>query len=432
MKDPEKITFITLGCSKNTVDSEQAMAQFRLNRFAVDWEEYQNPAENVIINTCGFIGDAKEESVQTILHFVDLKSKGKIKKLFVVGCLVKRYKAELQTEIPEVDGFYGVNFLKQLIEDIGLQYFPAHLKTKTRSTPNHYSYLKIAEGCNRQCSFCAIPQIRGKHISKTIEDIIDEAKILVADGVKEIILISQDLVYYGKDNYGEFKLAELVDRLAQLDGLHWLRLHYLHPLFFDDKLLGIMEEHKNICRYIDIPVQHISDKMLQIMRRGITKEETIHLLDKIRKTLPDAVIRTTLLVGHPGEGQAEFDELKQFVSDFGFDRLGVFTYSHEENTPAYLLEDKISQKTKEKRRDELMEIQQEISLAKNQKIVGKSIEVLIDRVESDFYFGRTQFDSPEVDNEVLIPVEENLKIGDFYNIKITEAGEYDLTGEVVE
>ncbi len=427
----KKITFITLGCSKNTVDSEQAMNQFCLNRFAVDWEEYQNPAENVIINTCGFIGDAKEESIQTILHFTDLKNKGKIKKLFVVGCLVERYKADLQKEIPEVDGFYGVNFLKQLIEDIGLQYFPAHLKTKTLSTPNHYSYLKIAEGCNRQCSFCAIPKIRGKHISKTIDDILEEAKILIAEGVKEIILISQDLVYYGKDNYGTFKLAELIDKLAQLDGLHWLRLHYLHPLFFDDALLAVMQKHKNICRYIDIPVQHISDRMLQIMQRGITKEEIIRLLEKIRKILPDAVIRTTLLVGHPGEGQNEFNELKQFVSDFEFDRLGVFTYSHEENTPAYLLKDEIPQKTKEKRRDELMEIQQEISLSKNQKMVGKTIEVLIDRVEADFYFGRTQFDSPEVDNEIVIPIEENLKTGDFYTVIVTEAGEYDLTGEVV-
>ncbi len=430
--DKQIINFITLGCSKNTVDSEQAMAQFRLNGFKIQWEAYQNTGENVIINTCGFIGDAKEESIETILYFADLKNKGKIKKLFVVGCLIERYKTEMQAEIPEVDGFYGVNFLPQLIEDIHLQYYPGHLQKRIVSTPAHFAYLKIAEGCNRRCSFCAIPQIRGKHISKSMENILEEAEQLIAGGVKEIILISQDLVYYGKDNYGQFKLAELVEKLAEMDGLRWLRLHYLHPLFFDDELLSVMKNHKNICRYIDLPVQHISDKMLKIMQRGITKNETIRLLEKIRNTLPDAVIRTTLLVGHPGEGRKEFNELKQFVRDFGFDRLGVFTYSHEENTPAYSLEDKITQKTKEKRRDELMAVQQEISLLKNRKSVGKVFTTLIDRAEGEFYIGRTQFDSPEVDNEIMIPVESKLNIGKFYEIKIVEAHEYDLIGKVVK
>ncbi len=431
MKQKTKtIDFITLGCSKNLVDTEQAMQQFRLNEFKVEWEQYTPVAENVIINTCGFIGDAKDESVQTILYFADLKEKRKIKNLYVVGCLVERYKKELETEFPEVDGFYGVNFLPQLMEDIHLQYYPEHLKTRLISTPPHYAYLKIAEGCNRQCSFCAIPNIRGKHNSKTIETILDEAKQLIAGGVKEIILISQDLVYYGKDYYGKFKLVELVDKLAQLDGLEWLRLHYLHPLFFDEDLLKIISKHKNICRYIDIPIQHISDKMLKLMQRGITKVETVALLNRIRENLPDAIIRTTLLVGHPGETRKEFNELKQFVKDFGFDRLGIFTYSHEEHTPAYEMADTITNKTKEKRRDELMEIQQEISLSKNQNRIGKSFKVLIDRVEDDYFVGRTEYDSPEVDNEVLIPIKNKLQIGQFYNVKIVDADSYDIIGEI--
>ncbi len=432
MKKNGNITFITLGCSKNLVDSEVALKQFDLNRWNVTWEEYQNPSENVIINTCGFIGDAKQESIETILNFAGLKNQGKIKKLFVVGCLVERYKAELQTEIPEVDGFYGVNFLPQLIEDIHLQYFPEHLKTRILSMSRHYAYLKIAEGCNRQCSFCAIPEIRGKHVSKPVETVMGEAKRLIDSGVKEIILISQDLVFYGKDNYGQFRLAELVEKLASLEGLKWLRLHYLHPLFFDEKLLTVIKEHRNICRYIDIPIQHISDKMLKIMQRGISKAETIRLLEKIRKELPDAVIRTTLLVGHPGEGRKEFNELKRFVAGFGFDRLGVFTYSHEENTPAYLLQDKLLQKTKEKRSNELMTIQQEISLSKNRKMIGKIIETLIDRVEGDFFIGRTEFDSPEVDNEIIISIDNKLEIGKFYQVEIVDAQEYDLIGKIVK
>jgi len=431
MKQTTKtVDFITLGCSKNLVDTEQAMQQFRLNNFNIEWEQYTTVAENVIINTCGFIGDAKEESVQTILYFADLKEKGKIKKLYVVGCLVERYKKELAAEFPEVDGFYGVNFLPQLMEEIHLQYYPNHLKTRVISTPPHYAYLKIAEGCNRQCSFCAIPSIRGKHSSKTIETILEEAKHLIANGVKEIILISQDLVYYGKDNYGKFKLVELVDKLAQLDGLEWLRLHYLHPLFFDEALLKIINKHKNICRYIDIPIQHISDNMLNLMQRGISKVKTIELLNRIRKKIPDAVIRTTLLVGHPGETRKDFNELKQFVKQFEFDRLGIFTYSHEENTPAYAMADTITQKTKEKRRDELMEIQQEIALSRNQKMIGKSFKVLVDRVEEDYFVGRTEYDSPEVDNEVLIPIKNKLQIGQFYNVKIVDADIYDIIGEI--
>jgi len=431
MKQTTKtVDFITLGCSKNLVDTEQAMQQFRLNGFSAEWEQYSTFSENVIINTCGFIGDAKEESVQTILYFADLKEKGKIKKLYVVGCLVERYKTELEAEFPEVDGFYGVNFLPQLLEDIHLQYYPKHLKTRLISTPPHYAYLKIAEGCNRQCSFCAIPNIRGKHSSKTIETILDEAKQLIAGGVKEIILISQDLVYYGKDNYGKFKLVELVDKLAQLDGLEWLRLHYLNPLFFDEELLKIINKHKNICRYIDMPIQHISDNMLKLMQRGITKAETVELLNNIREKLPDAVIRTTLLVGHPGETRKDFNELKQFVKQFEFDRLGIFTYSQEENTPAYAMADTMTQKTKEKRRDELMEIQQEIALSRNQKLIGKSFKVLVDRVEEDYFVGRTEYDSPEVDNEVLIPIKNKLQIGQFYIVKIVDADMYDIIGEI--
>lgn len=431
MMQKKTINFITLGCSKNTVDTEQTMQQFLANNYHVQWEEYNQSADNVIINTCGFIGDAKEESIQTIIYFENLKQLGKIKKIYVVGCLVERYKKELEQEFPLVDGFYGVNFLPQLLASIQLQYYPEHLKTRVISTPSHYAYLKIAEGCNRQCSFCAIPQIRGTHISKTINTILDEARELIAKGVKEIILISQDLVYYGKDYYKEFKLTELVEQIAQLKGLQWLRLHYLHPLFFDEKLLTLIKQHKNICSYIDIPIQHISDKMLKIMQRGISKKETIRLLEKIRKILPDAAIRTTLLVGHPGEGKKEFNELKQFVTDFEFDRLGVFTYSHEENTPAYLMADNMSRKIKESRKDELMEIQRDISYGKNKKMRGKTIEVIIDSFETDYFIGRTQFDSPGVDNEVLIPAKYNLKVGNIYRVVIESVGDYELTGKVL-
>lgn len=426
----KEITFITLGCSKNVVDSEVAIEQFKLNKWDVNWENYNTPSENVIINTCGFIGDAKQESIDTILFFANLKNQKKIKRLFVVGCLVQRYKKELLTEIPEIDAVYGIEFLPQLINDIDLEYFPKHLQNRILTTPRHYSFLKIAEGCNRHCSFCAIPLIRGNHTSKKIETIVSEAEKLVALGVKEIILISQDLVFYGKDNYGDFKLTELVEKLAQINSLQWLRLHYLHPRYFSDNLLNVMERNQNICRYFDMPIQHISDTMLKTMRRGISKAETIAVLEKIRKILPDAAIRTTLLVGHPGEGRKEFNELYRFVRDFRFDRLGVFIYSHEENTPAYKMENIISKRTKQNRYDKLMNLQQQISLEKNREKIGSTIKVIIDRNEDKYFIARSQFDSPEIDNEILIPISENLIVGKFYDVAITEANEYDLIAKI--
>jgi len=388
-------------------------------------------AEMVIVNTCGFIFDAKQESIETILQFANQKKIGKVRKLFVMGCLSERYKSDLIKEIPEVDGFYGVNELETIINDLGKQYYPL-LHANRDLTTGHYAYLKIAEGCNRQCSFCAIPLIRGKHISRTQEDILTEARELAQNGTKEMILISQDLTYYGMENGGNARLAELVDSLASVDGLDWIRLHYAYPARFPLDLLDVIKSSEKVCKYLDIPFQHISDHILKSMRRGIDKKQTYELINKIRKAVPGIALRTSLMVGYPGETEEDFQELADLVSEVRFDRLGVFTYSHEEDTHAFKLEDNIPEAVKVERMQYIMDLQSGISLLKNQEKIGHEYKVMIDREEGDYLIGRTEFDSPEVDNEVLIR-KGNLVIepGTFQQVNIIDADTYDLTGEIV-
>jgi len=432
-----KINVVTLGCSKNTVDSEFLMKQLAANNIELVHDSNDTDCEVVIINTCGFISDAVNESINTILEFVRLKQNGILKHIFVIGCLVERYKKVLQAEIPEIEEYFGVNNFNEIIESLNKKYGEFHFHQelvgeRMLTTPKHYAYLKISEGCDRTCAFCAIPMIRGKHISKSIEVLVDETKHLVAAGTKEIILIAQDISYYGIDLYGKQMLAPLVEQLAKIVGVEWLRLHYAYPANFPFEVIEIMKQNSNICRYLDIPFQHINDKMLKTMRRNYTKDDTIQLINKLRTEIPEIAIRTTFLVGHPGEHQEFFEELKQFVQQQRFERLGVFTYSHEEGTKSYKTwRDYIAGRTKKERRDELMEIQQEISFELNQKKVGQTYKVLIDSIEGEFFVGRTEFDSPEVDNEVHIAKStNNLQVGNFYQIKIKEATDYDLMGEV--
>ena len=388
-------------------------------------------AEMVIVNTCGFIFDAKQESIETILQLADQKKKGNVRKLFVMRCLSERYKSDLIKEIPEVDGFYGVNELETIIHDLGKQYYPL-LHANRDLTTGHYAYLKIAEGCNRQCSFCAIPLIRGKHISRTQEDILSEARDLAQNGTKEIILISQDLTYYGMENGGKASLAELVDSLATVDGLDWIRLHYAYPAKFPFDLLDVMKSNEKVCKYLDIPFQHISDHILKSMRRGIDKKQTYELIDRIRDAVPGIALRTSLMVGYPEETEEDFRELADFVSEVKFDRLGAFTYSHEEDTYAFNLEDNIPEKIKAERMQYIMDIQSGISFLKNKEKIGHKYKVMIDREEGDYLVGRTEFDSPEVDNEVLIR-KGNMPVdpGTFQQVQIIDADTYDLTGEIV-
>jgi ribosomal protein S12 methylthiotransferase len=430
MKKSNAFTIISLGCSKNTVDSEVLSRQLHLNHYSVNWEKFEDASPNVIINTCGFIDDAKQESIDTILYFAQKKQLHEIERLYVIGCLSQRYKKELTAEIPEVDAFLGTNDLPVLLKLINADYYPQHIIERTLSTPSHYAYLKIAEGCNRNCSFCAIPLIRGQHKSKPLKQIVEEAKLLINKGVQEIILISQDVVFYGYDKTRKYQLIDLVKALLKLEGYKWLRLQYLHPKLFPLELLSIMKENPKLLPYIDIPVQHISDSVLNAMHRGISKKETLDLLSKIRKEIPNAVIRTTLLVGHPGETKQDFDELRTFVSDFQFDRLGVFTYSHEEGTPAGNLNDDVPNNIKSRRKNTLLKLQQEISLQKNKKRIGQVLEVVIDRVEESVSIGRSVYDSPEVDNEVIIE-NEQLNVGQFYNVEIIDAQEYDLFGKIM-
>jgi len=430
MKKSNAFTIISLGCSKNTVDSEVLSRQLHLNHYSVNWEKFEDASPNVIINTCGFIDDAKQESIDTILYFAKKKQLHEIERLYVIGCLSQRYKKELTAEIPEVDAFLGTNDLPVLLKLINADYYPQHIIERTLSTPSHYAYLKIAEGCNRNCSFCAIPLIRGQHKSKPLKQIVEEAKLLINKGVQEIILISQDVVFYGYDKTRKYQLIDLVKALLKLEGYKWLRLQYLHPKLFPLELLNIMKENPKLLPYIDIPVQHISDSVLNAMHRGISKKETLDLLSKIRKEIPNAVIRTTLLVGHPGETKQDFDELRTFVSDFQFDRLGVFTYSHEEGTPAGNLNDDVPNNIKSRRKNTLLKLQQEISLQKNKKRIGQVLEVVIDRVEESVSIGRSVYDSPEVDNEVIIE-NEQLNVGQFYNVEIIDAQEYDLFGKIM-
>ncbi|MEI6817878.1 MAG: 30S ribosomal protein S12 methylthiotransferase RimO [Bacteroidota bacterium] len=428
-----KINVITLGCSKNIVDSEVLMGQLKANDMDVSHESTKNDAGIVIINTCGFIDNAKQESIDTILLYARAKEEGKIEKLIVTGCLSERYKPDLEKEISNVDAYFGTHDLPKLLKTLGADYKHELVGERLITTPSHYAYFKISEGCDRPCSFCAIPLMRGNHVSKPMEDLVREAKYLASKGTKELMLIAQDSTYYGLDIYKERKLAELMNRLADVDGIEWIRLHYAFPTGFPMEVLDVMRQRQNICNYIDIPLQHISDKLLHSMRRGNTKAKTVSLINDIRDRVPGIAIRTTFISGYPGETEKEHEELKEFIEEMKFDRLGVFTYSHEENTYAYGLVDDVSEDIKRDRVDAIMEIQQAISFNINQSKLGQTFNVLFDRKEGDYFIGRTEFDSPEVDNEVLVDAKENyLHVGDFTNIKIFKATEFDLNGEVVK
>lgn len=419
-----KINVVTLGCSKNVYDSEVLMGQLRANNKEVVHEEEGNI---VVINTCGFIANAKEESVNTILEYVQKKQDGLVDKVFVTGCLSERYKPDLQKEIPQVDEYFGTTELPSLLKALGADYKHELVGERLTTTPKNYAYLKIAEGCDRPCSFCAIPIMRGKHKSTPIEDLVTEAEKLAANGVKELILIAQDLTYYGLDIYKKRNLAELLENLVKVEGIEWIRLHYAFPTGFPMDVLELMRNEPKICNYIDIPLQHIADPILKSMRRGTTKAKTTKLLQDFRAAVPDMTIRTTLIVGYPGETEEDYQTLKNWVKEMRFERLGCFTYSHEENTHAYNLEDDVPEDVKMDRANEIMEIQSQISWELNQQKIGQTFKVVIDRKEGAYYVGRTEFDSPDVDNEVLINAEEGyLRTGEFFNVKITAAEDFDL------
>ena len=424
-----KINVITLGCSKNIYDSEILMGQLKANGKEVAHEQDGNI---VVINTCGFIDNAKEESVNTILDFVQKKKSGKVDKVYVTGCLSERYKPDLTKEIPDVDQYFGTTELPQLLNALGADYKHELIGERLTTTPKNYAYLKIAEGCDRPCSFCAIPLMRGKHRSKSIEDIIVEAEKLASNGVKELILIAQDLTYYGLDLYKKRNLAELLRCLVKVEGIEWIRLHYAFPTGFPMDVLEVMKSEPKICNYIDIPLQHISDRILKSMRRGTTKEKTTKLIQKFRDTVPNMAIRTTLIVGYPGESEEDFKILKEWVSEMRFERLGCFTYSHEENTHAFNLKDDVNSDLKKERANEIMELQSQISWELNQQKIGNVCKVVIDRKEGQYFVGRSEFDSPDVDNEVLINASKTyLKTGEFYDVVITDAADFDLYAKVV-
>ncbi len=429
----DKINIITLGCSKNIVDSEVLYSQLKANDFSVEHESEKDNANIIIINTCGFIDNAKQESIDTILNYAEAKQQGKIDKLYVTGCLSQRYKPDLEKEIPDVDEYFGTLHLPQLLKTLGADYKHELIGERILTTPSHYAYLKISEGCDRPCSFCAIPIMRGKHVSKSFEQIEAEVKGLVKNGTKEFLIIAQDSTYYGLDNYGDRKLAELLKRISDIKGAEWIRLHYAYPSQFPMEALDVMRERENICKYIDIPLQHISDNMLKTMRRGITKKRTIELVDEIRERVPGIAIRTTLIAGHPGETKQDFEELKSFVETTKLDRVGIFTYSHEEGTHAGSLVDDVPQDLKEERAATIMDIQQGISAEINQKKIGQTFKVLFDRKENGQFVGRTEFDSPEVDNEVMVDAKTNyVRIGDFADVLVTEATDFDLIGNIIK
>lgn len=427
----DKVNIITLGCSKNMVDSEVLSGQLRANGIDVVHENTKKDHNIVVVNTCGFIDKAKEESINTILEQVELKKHRRIDKVYVTGCLSERYKESLEQEIPEVDAFFGTMELPAILKQFEADYKSELVGERLLATPKHYAYLKISEGCNRTCSFCAIPLMRGKHVSKPIEELVLEAEKLVRMGVKEIMLIAQELTYYGLDIYKKRMLPDLLNRLADIQGLEWIRLHYAYPTKFPLEVLDVMRERENICNYLDIPLQHASDKMLKAMKRQITKAEMNDLIAAIREKVPGICLRTTLITGFPGETLDDVEELKQFLDQHRFDRVGIFTYSHEENTTAYALQDDVPQEEKERRAQEIMEHQQEISYELNQEKVGKIFKTIIDKKEAGRYIGRTEFDSVEVDNEVIISGSQRLQIGEFYNVRIEKAYDYDLEGVVL-
>ncbi|MCU0423230.1 MAG: 30S ribosomal protein S12 methylthiotransferase RimO [Bacteroidia bacterium] len=428
----DKINIVTLGCSKNIVDSEVLYSQLKANKFDVEHESIKDDANVIIINTCGFIDNAKQESINTILRYAEAKQQGEIDKLYVTGCLSQRYMPELKQEIPDVDQYFGTTHLPQLLKTLGADYKQELIGERLLTTPSHYAYLKISEGCDRPCSFCAIPIMRGKHVSKSFEQLETEVKGLVKNGTKEILLIAQDSTYYGIDLYGERKLAELLRRLSDVNGVEWLRLHYAYPSQFPIDALDVIAERPNICKYIDIPLQHATDNMLKIMRRGITAKRTQEVIDTIRDKVPGIAIRTTLIAGHPGETEADFEALRTFVAHNKFERLGIFTYSHEEGTHAGTLVDDVPQELKEERAGIIMDLQQQISAEHNLKLNGKKLKVLFDRKDNGFWIGRTEFDSPEVDNEVLVDAKNQfVRIGDFANVEITHTEDFDLYGKIV-
>lgn len=429
----KKINIITLGCSKNTVDSEHLAAQLTAMDYKVVFDSDRTDAEVVVINTCGFIGDAKQESIDTILRAAQLKSEGKIEELFVVGCLSQRYADELRPELPEVDDFFGVNDWAGIVERLGAKYREENTTKRELSTPSHYAYLKISEGCNWMCGYCAIPLIRGRHKSVPMETLLAEAEALAAKGVKELMVIAQDTTYYGVDIYGERKLAELLERLCQIEGIEWIRLHYAYPTDFPDEVIEVMAREKKICKYLDIPFQHISDNQLSAMKRRHTKEEAITLINKLRAAIPDIALRTTLLVGYPTESDADFAELVEFVRNTKFDRLGVFAYSEEEGTySATRLTDDVPEQTKQERVDAIMRLQERVSLENNAKRIGQKMRVIIDRKEGDFYIGRSEYDSPEVDQEIIIDSGgKRLYRGRFYIVEVSDAEDYDLYAKLM-
>jgi ribosomal protein S12 methylthiotransferase len=428
-----KINVVTLGCSKNLVDSEVLLAQLRGNGLEAVHESKVDDANVVVINTCGFIDNAKQESIDTILRYVDAKEEGLVDRVYVTGCLSQRYKEDLEKEIPQVDAWFGTRDLSRLLKVFKADYKQELVGERILTNPSHFAYLKISEGCDRPCSFCAIPLMRGGHISRPIEELVREAKHLAKNGTKELLLIAQDSTYYGLDLYKKRNLSELLKHLSDVAGIDWLRLHYAFPAGFPMDVLEVMNERSNICKYLDIPLQHGSTKMLQLMRRGITREKTEQLLQTIREKVPGIAIRTTMIAGHPGETEKDFEELMRFVETARFERLGIFNYSHEENTHAYSLPDDIAAEIKQQRADAVMELQQGISLEINQRRIGNTLKVMVDRKEDGNYVGRTEFDSPEVDNEVFIHTPDDyLRIGDFVQVKITDATEFDLTGSPLE
>lgn len=427
----DRVNIITLGCSKNLVDSETLAGRLRVGNVEVAHENARMNYNIVIVNTCGFIDRAKEESIHTILEQVDLKKRGKIDKIYVTGCLSERYRNDLEKEIPEVDAWFGTMELPLLLKKFSVNYQSELVGERFLSTPQHYAYLKISEGCNRTCSFCAIPLMRGAYVSRPMEDLVKEAESLVRRGVKEIMLIAQELTYYGLDLYRKRRLADLLNKLADIEGLEWIRLHYAYPNNFPLDVLDVMRERKNVCNYLDMPVQHASDKVLRAMKRQTTRKEMENLLEKIREKIPDICLRTTLIAGFPNETLDDVEEVKDFLIKNRFDRVGIFTYSREENTSAYALKDEVSEAEKQRRAQEIMEVQREISLEKNEEKVGKNFRVLIDKKEAGRYLGRTEFDSVEVDNEVLVHSDKKLRIGEFVNVKMTKAYDYDLEGEVI-
>ncbi|MGZ3757923.1 MAG: 30S ribosomal protein S12 methylthiotransferase RimO [Mucilaginibacter sp.] len=429
-----RVNVVTLGCSKNIYDSEILMGQLKGNHFDVVHEAEKVSSDDIIvINTCGFIDNAKQESIDTILQYSELKEQGKVGKVIVTGCLSERYKPELEAEITNVDAYFGTNDLQNLLHSIGADYKHELIGERLLTTPSHFAYFKIAEGCNRPCSFCAIPLMRGKHVTSPIEDLVKEAQKLAKNGTKELILIAQDLTYYGLDLYGKRNLDELLRRLSDVNGIEWIRLQYAYPSGFPMEVLDVMNERENICKYMDMPLQHISDDMLKSMRRGITKQKTIDLVNQIRDKVPGIAMRTTLITGYPGETERDFEEMQQWVEDTKFDRLGCFTYSHEEKTHAHQLVDDVPEEVKQQRADAIMEIQQGISFDKNQEKIGQTYKVLIDKKDGNYFVGRTEFDSPEVDNEVLIDASvDYATVGSFVNVKIDNAEDFDLYGHIVK